>query len=288
MPVQEAPLMTQHPSIPGLMVKATDVIPTGHNPLPVALPTNCVTIASVVPWDLVSQPYHQLVGRPVFKLEAPKEKGGYSLCRCYNTISWLRMPSNGTQQPLVDVPVPRLAVDPANPASGYANNLIEEFAGGRPGFENGRLGVGIIIGKKPWQADNEPTAEEVAQLHKIQRAFFLGLVNKADVAHNSGDEKLKRSVGWNESSTALRWANILYGEGVENHAWYQGRSGDAILVPCPVCRTFISSDAFKCSQCREDLAEYFMERGGDVTKYAGVAKEIEYRRAKQAKGKKEQ
>lgn len=289
MPTATQELTIPHPFITGLRVSASSASPGGiHSQAPIHLPEATVTICSVYPRPLDSQVYYQLYGRPQFHMR-PVEKGKYELLTLKHTFSVLNI-STGNEPPQ-PTPKPRYAVDPNNPesANGYAVNLIEEWAGGRPGTEDGRIGVGIIIGDKPWQDGNKPLSQEIDNLHRIQRKFFLHLISKADDAFLSNDDRRKRTVAWGECRAALEYASHLYDEDVAKHPWYVGRDSIAQSVKCPACFEAMNAAAIICRACHTDLATHFMDHGYHIGKdwekqaklYPGASQEILFRLRKE-------
>lgn len=298
------PKTVPHPFIPGLVVHSrdTDVMAEFRSsdvlPEDITMPRNVVTICSVVPWPITTQKYHQLRGMPTFAifsasepkvpsdfiskpdpLDAPGIKG-YRLLRLRNTTSMI-MDVNGDPHSRPGyVAKERYAIDPNDPSPihGYAFDIINEWAGGRPSGEGGRLGVGIIVGQKPWAKDNIPTDPEVENLHKLQRNFFNSLIRKADIAYVSPDKR--NPPAWFECRRALEYANLLYEEPLERHPWYTSLGEINALVKCPACAEKFNSSAFICKSCRTNLCEYFELRqiAPEPGRFPGVVQELEFRK----------
>jgi hypothetical protein len=306
---QAQPKTVPHPTIPGLVVNPRDLDVMAEfrdrDTLPedITMPRNVVTICSVVPWPLVTQKYHQLRGMPVFAIPSafdPKVPSdfpskpdpldqpghrGFRLLRLRNTTSQI-MDVNGDPQTKPGyIAKERYAIDPNDPTptNGYAFDIINEWAGGRPRGEGGKLGVAIISGQKPWARDNVPTDAELSMLHRLQHNFFKHLIRRADTAYVSQDKR--NPPAWFECRRALEYANQLYDEPIERHPWYIGLGEIVALTNCPACAMKFNSAAFICKECHTNLCEYFADRGieFDPKKYPGVAQEMEFRKRKQSK-----
>ena len=289
-----------HPFIPGLQISARDLTPQSMgltsgqmNAMPAHLmPGTCVTLCSIVPWTLRSQRYPHK-GLPHYTIPAALQPDlassapvkPFQLLRLQNTSTMILLTSQ-SQDGHKFGPAPIFALgtseNPYDLNQGYAQDLVREWAGDHAaGITNARLGVGIIVGKRPWQLDNEPTTDEVAMLHRLQRNLYHGLIGAADRAFVSGDEQLKKRTMSQEYRRALEFAVRDYDEKFERHPWYipLGSGGVAnSMAACPACGGAFNRNAFICATCKTNLAEYHFERDlkADPTVFPGVAKEIEF------------
>lgn len=292
-----------HPFIPGLQIQSSvlraDSMGIDDPNLPAhLLPGTCVTLCSVVPWTLESHQYpHKRL--PRYRLDAAgkdPENGKdhpYRILQVFNTTTQILL-VNESRDGHKFGPAPVYALgttdNPGDLMQGYANDLIREWAGDHPiGNHQGKLGVGIIIGKHPWQRNNEPTDEEVTQLRKLMRGHHYGLIEMADQAWVSNDPKVKARTGSQEYRRALEFAVRDYNEKFERHPWYiqLGPDGTGAIGTCPVCFDPFNVNAFICGSCRYNLADYFTSRQikCDPKEFPGVAREIEFmRKLQSAKG----
>lgn len=286
-----------HPFIPGLTIQSSalraESMGIADPDLPAYLmPGTCVTLCSVVPWHLESRLYPHK-GLPRYSMEAagPDENGKnhpYRIRRLFNTTTIiLKGAEDGVGHIFGPAPIYALGTEasPGDLNQGYAQDLIREWAGDHPmGSAKGKLGVAIIVGKKPWHRDNEPTDEEVQQLRILQRGHHYGLIGMADAAWVSNDPQMKKRTGSQEYRRALEFAVRDWGEKFERHPWYIQLGPDAnglgAMGTCPACMGPFNTNAFICATCHMNLAEYFNIRGikCEPREYPGVAKEIEFMR----------
>lgn len=283
-----------HPFIPGLTINDSvlraDSMGIDDPDLPAhLLPGTCVTVCSVVPWSLTSHqfPHKRL---PRYNIEAAgmdpetNEEVPYRILRLHNTTTQILL-VNESRDGHKFGPAPIYALGTANSPGdlmqGYANDLVREWAGDHPvGNHQGKLGVAIIIGEKPWQRDNKPTKAEFDRLKQLQRGHHYGLIELADNAWVSQDPQVKKRTGSQEYRRALEFAVRDFGEKFERHPWYiqLGPDGLGAMGTCPVCFNGFNANGFICGQCHYNLAEYFTTRQIDFNarEFPGVAKEVEF------------
>ncbi len=294
--IESAPdIQIPHPFIPGLFIRSSALTPQSMGltsnqlqALPAYLmPGTCITIASVVPWTLQSHQFPHR-GLPRYTIPAAldgKEPKPFQLLRLQNTTTQILLVNQSRDgHRFGNAPIYALGTEdsPGDLNQGYAQDLIREWAGDHSaGIHNGKLGVGIIIGKRPWQPDNEPTPEEIAMLNKLQRGLYYGLIGAADQAWVSNDPKLKARTGSQEYRRALEFAVRDYGEKLERHAWYIPLGSDGVgnaMATCPACAGSFNRNAFICASCRTNLADYFLQRNFqiDAQQFPGVAKEVKF------------
>jgi hypothetical protein len=282
-----------HPFVPGIFIQSAVLDPRSmgiNADLPAhLLPGTCVSICSVVPWSLESHQFpHRRLPRYRLGASGPDPDTGklvpFHLIRLQNTTTpIISGAEEGVGLVYKAAPIYALGTErqPWDMNQGYAVDLIREWAGDHPiGNHQGRLGVAIIIGKRPWQMDNEPTDEELKRLRELQRGHHYGLIEMADRAWVSNDAEVKKRTGSQEYRRALEFAVRDFGEKFERHPWYiqLGPEGTGALGICPACMGTFNTNGFICSICHINLAEYFSQRQikCDAREYPGAAREMEY------------
>jgi hypothetical protein len=135
-------------------------------------------------------------------------------------------------------------------ATNEALSLIQCWSGNFSQAGGNRPGIGLIRGP-------EPTADELAELHRLQREFCRYFVNEADGFWYQGKRERIKMGGLHQMSAAYMGI-----KNDPNHPWTSDMT--SAFKACVACGENIIATAFVCKHCNRDVFEFAMARNLDL------------------------
>ena len=224
-------------------------------------------LLSICPWPLTFGPISHGGEYRLYSVPGiPKGSSpGYFVLPVFNTFTTIldtsrseeEIRSNGGIIPMVQRTVS---------AQQFLTDLIQAWAGDHPANSGGgSLGIMQIASKIP-------TAAELKLAHTRQNLFFQTLVNQASKFFSTG----KATAILPEHYRAAEYLGLTS----KTHPWViVSAETQTSKITCPQCGFVeMPSDAYRCPNCRENIAEYFFSHDLPVDKVAmpAVAKEVEF------------